>query len=173
MTFKRFAFIALLISWAATIGLLWPSPAYAAKEQVARVKDADTFEIVGKRTFGLPTSIRVLGIDTPESHIPPAKCTAERDHGLLATLYAESLVARSGGFVWTSGRAKRDKYNGRYLFKVRLLIDGAKVDWARAMVEAGFARDYGEGGDGRLTKPDWCAILAPPGEPVDLLEQVK
>jgi endonuclease YncB( thermonuclease family) len=141
----------------------------AAREGVTKVKDCDTFEIAGHTTFGLATSIRVLGIDCPESHLPPAKCPEERDHGLKAADYAKELVARSGGLVWTSGRVKRDKYNGRYLFKVWLRIDGQRVSWARAMIEAGYARDYIEDGDGKLTKPDWCKILATPGQPVDLL----
>jgi endonuclease YncB( thermonuclease family) len=142
-------------------------PASAARQNVTRVKDGDTFEIAGHKTFGLPTSIRVLGIDTPESAMPPAKCAAERDHGKAATLHAKSLVAASGGIVWTTGKVKRDKFNGRYLFKVYLRINGKRVSWGDAMIKAGFALPYAEDENGKLAKPDWCAILRD-RQPVDL-----
>lgn len=155
-----------VIFWLFVFGIalaIWASPAAAARKHVSRVKDGDTFEIVENKTFGLSSSIRVLGIDTPESEMPPAKCHVEAEMGKAATAYANELVARSGGLVWTSGAAKRDPY-GRYLFKVYLRIDGKRVGWAEAMIEAGFALPYVRTKDanGRriLVKPDWCSILA-------------
>lgn len=133
--------------------LVLSSPALAASEKVARVKDGDTFELLNRRVFNTATSIRVLGIDTPE-HDHLAKCEAERLHGIAALKYAESLVARAGSVVNLT-KIKRDKFGGRFNARVTMKIDGRRVDWATEMMAAGFARPYsGEG-----PKPDWCAIL--------------
>lgn len=148
-----------LILIASLLAIL-PAPALAERLQVSRVKDGDTFEIVGKTQFGLATSIRVFGIDTPESAMPSAKCEAEREHGDKAKAAARNLIAASGNMVWTTGAVKRDKYNGRYLATVWLRINGRRVNYASALIKAGLALPYAPDAQGHLIKPDWCAILA-------------
>jgi endonuclease YncB( thermonuclease family) len=139
---------------AAIAALLCTSPTLArTAESVARVKDGDTFELVGHRIFGTATSIRVLGIDTPE-HDYQAKCVAEKEHGIKAMLYAVDMTARAGGKV-TLSKIKRDKFGGRFNARVTLKIDGRAVDWATEMQAKGFALPF----TGQGPKPDWCAIL--------------
>jgi endonuclease YncB( thermonuclease family) len=144
--------------------ILDTSAAQAERETVTRVKDCDTFEIAGHKTFGFATSIRVDGIDCPESDLPPAKCPAERDLGLEAKAYAKVLADGSGGLVWRSKKVKQDKYNSRYLARVKVRVNGKRVDWAKHMIEKGYALPYVyvRNADGKrtLTKPDWCAIIA-------------
>lgn len=105
-------------------------PAYAG----TYVIDGDTISVDGER-------IRLLGVDSPETH--GAKCESERQAGLAAKRFtAEAL---EWGVV-TLERGRRDKY-GRTLAKV--FIDGR--DLAELLIEAGHGRAY----HGEKRRP-WC-----------------
>lgn len=91
-------------------------------------------------------AVRALGIDTPESHMPPAKCPAEKAKGLAAALYARGLL-KPGQRVRVQF-VKWDKYGGRFDGSIEL-PDGR--DFALTMIASGRARAY-DGGK----KGSWC-----------------
>jgi endonuclease YncB( thermonuclease family) len=95
-------------------------------------------------------SVRVMGIDTPESRMPPAKCEKEARLGLIAKGYFTQQFdgATKVTFRWAG---EKDKYGGRVLGSV-LLPNGK--DWAESAIKRDLARPYGL--DGSLTKSDWC-----------------
>ena len=133
-----------------------PAPPEAASVRfvatgVERVIDADTFAIDREWTPWryLDWSIRVRGIDTPESTWRAA-CAEERALGLRATEYAKALIAQHGHKVRVRNVAF-DKYGGRLVADVAL-SDGSS--YAGRLMVAGYARPY----DGTGPKPDWCAI---------------
>jgi micrococcal nuclease len=104
------------------------------------VVDGDTI----KAPFG-PT-YRILGYDTPETHL--AKCDAERELGFAAKAKLEELLRRGEVRVLESG--KTDRY-GRSLAKVT--VNGE--DLARVMIREGLARPYhGE------KRRSWCDLSA-------------
>jgi endonuclease YncB( thermonuclease family) len=156
------AFTVLAVLAVATYAM---PPAFARAEHILRVIDGDTFEIAGHRSFGEPTIVRVIGLDTPE-HDAKAKCPAERAHGDAAKKHAEDLASLSAGRVWLTGKPHKDKY-GRWLFNAALRIDGRRLDWSEAMIHTGYGRIYVRDAKGKLIKPDWCAILR--AKPANLL----
>jgi endonuclease YncB( thermonuclease family) len=160
---NRFLVFLLMLALAAAVTVTaFISSAQAERVLVSRVKDGDTFELTSHKTFGLASSIRVRGIDTPE-HDALAKCPREREAGMRAMAFTRALIAESGGVVWID-RIGRDKYNGRFLARVRVRIGAQRIDLAEALTAADLAQPYsGEG-----SKPDWCPAVAN-GAPVDLL----
>jgi micrococcal nuclease len=110
------------------------------------VTDGDTI----KSTVKLPcplcnVSVRILGIDTPESTYL-AKCPAEKAKGLEAKAFLINIT--TGQTEMMARNIKWDKYGGRIDANVE--ING--VDIGKAMIAKGFAKPYtGEG-----PKPDWC-----------------
>lgn len=95
-------------------------------------------------------SVRVMGIDTPESRIPPAKCEKEVRLGVIAKGWAREQFdgATTVTFKWAG---EKDKYGGRVLGSVNL---PSGKDWATEIIKRDLARPYGI--DGNLTKSDWC-----------------
>lgn len=93
--------------------------------------------------------VRIYGIDTPESRMPPAKCEAEVKKGLDAKHYAQSIIKR--GDLVKVRFVTQDKYACRIVGLVTL-PDGR--DFTETMIKEGYARPYGQ--DGNLTKSDWC-----------------
>jgi micrococcal nuclease len=117
-----------------------------------KVLDGDTVKVVCPE-FPLPfqhLSVRVIGIDTPESREPPAKCVKEVKLGLIAKEWAKAVFKGETKvtFTWAG---EDDKYGGRVLGNV-ILPNGR--DWAEEAIRLGHARPYGL--DGSLTKSDWC-----------------
>jgi micrococcal nuclease len=113
------------------------------------VTDGDTVRVRVPDWSGTPfgtISVRILGIDTPESQKAFAKCDKELDLGKVAKDYAKQLVPPNTrvGFVYRGN----DKYGGRVLGTLTL-PDGR--DFATVMVGAGMARPY----DGKK-KGSWC-----------------
>ena len=104
------------------------------RSMALRVIDGDTFDYAGER-------IRILDIDTPETH--PARCAYEAELGARATERLRQLLARPFE-LQTAGRDE-DRY-GR---KLRIVeVNGVSV--GDTLVREGLARWY-EGG----RKP-WC-----------------
>jgi endonuclease YncB( thermonuclease family) len=119
---------------------------------VVKMEDGDTVKVSIPAFQNTPfyiLSVRIHGIDTPESSKAHAKCPAEITAGKVASQYAKTLV-KPGDHV-TVGYMGVDKYGGRILGSITL-DDGR--DWATTLLSKGYANPY----DGK-TKADWCAIL--------------
>jgi endonuclease YncB( thermonuclease family) len=99
------------------------------------VIDGDTFKL-GSET------IRIAGIDAPETH--PPRCMEEARLGLAATEALRDLLS-SGTVSLSDSGADHDQY-GRLLRNVA--VDGRDV--GQAMIASGMARPFGAG-----RKP-WC-----------------
>jgi endonuclease YncB( thermonuclease family) len=106
------------------------------------VIDGDTFKL-GQR------SIRIIGIDAPETH--PARCPEEARLGELATAKLQQLLnERPFEMVAPIYRA-HDQY-GRDLRVIRRLIpDGSYQNMADEIRKAGLAHRYAGG-----FKTGWC-----------------
>lgn len=128
--------------------LLSTTLSHAYRLEVIRVIDGDTIQvstpIVGVPELGKTISIRLIGIDTPESTFR-AKCDKERVAGTAAKKFLVELV-KPGSIVevmvigW-------DKYGGRILGTAS--VNG--IDISKLMIAKGHARRYsGE------TKSNWC-----------------
>ena len=113
-----------------------------------RVVDGDTLDFAG-----LDATLRIRGIDTPESG-GRAGCSAERRASVAATAYAEELVARADSVRPVLGREiERDRW-GRYLGDAELSEGSSTYSFADAMLASGHARrwDYDSG----QRRPEWC-----------------
>ena len=115
---------------------------------VVRVVDGDSVVVAIPAWAATPfgtISVRIAGIDTPESRKPPAKCAAEVVLGKAASAFAKGLVKPGDAVVVTyQGLDKYARVDGALT-----LPDGR--DWAAVMLGNGMARAY-DGG----TKSSWC-----------------
>ena len=117
---------------------------------VLNVTDGDTIKVRVPAWSATPfetISLRVIGIDTPESRRPPARCQAEVAKGIAAKAFARDHLKLGTAVSFTFQGF--DKYGGRILSRLDL-PDGR--DFALTMIAAGHARAY----DGRK-KESWCA----------------
>ena len=123
--------------------LLATSPAFAEPCKIEKVTDGDTLKLKEK-VHGLPLSIRLFGVDTPEKG-KRAKCDKEAIAGDAATLLTEKLVKNA---TTIDCKFKDwDKYGGRILAEVYL--NGKSL--SDSLIEEGLARKYhGE------KKGSWC-----------------
>lgn len=111
------------------------------------VTDGDTIKTVVTLPCPLcEVSIRINGIDTPESTKRLAMCEKERLLGIEATEFLRRLVAQHTLMVVTN--AEWDKYGGRILGTV--YVNG--INLGQAMIDAGLAKPYFGSGP----KPNWC-----------------
>lgn len=108
---------------------------------VLSVTDGDTLRVRATPWihWTFETSVRVVGIDTPEKG-HRAKTRAEAALGERATLFAREQFP-VGSTVRLS-MLEDDKYGGRCLAAVTR-DDGA--DWASLLIDAGLARPYSGG----------------------------
>lgn len=137
----------------AAVALLLSPPALAKSWQVASVHDGDTFSLQGRFTpWGLPLSVRVLGVDTPE--LWTAKCPQEKAAAVAARDHVRDLVRQAGGLVTLDVKGW-DKYGGRVNAQVYLRINRKRVDLAQNLIAGGFAAPYSGSGP----KRDWCEFL--------------
>lgn len=116
---------------------------------VVRVIDGDTIKLDMVSWSSTPfqvMDVRIFGIDSPESRMPPAKCVTEVKRGKVATNFARTLAA-PGDPVWLTymGHDKYFRIDGA----VRLKDDS---DFAEAMIKAGMAAPY----TGHGPKTNWC-----------------
>ena len=88
-------------------------------------------------------SVRIRGVDTPETHRP--KCDAERRAGRAATAFVKAAVARARVVVIRN--PKWGRYGGRVVADVD--IDGRSL--AALLIANGLGRPY----DGGRRK-GWC-----------------
>ena len=111
-----------------------PGPGGGSRAVVARAVDGDTLKVtVGGRL----ESVRVLGIDTPETHRPgtPVECGGPQASAAMARL---APVGAAVVLEPDSGQDRRDRY-GRLLAYVRL-GDGRSA--GAEQVRAGWAESY-------------------------------
>lgn len=92
------------------------------------------------------TSVRINGIDTPESQPRYAACAKEVELGLQAKALTQKLVGVNTKMDVTN--IEWDKYGGRILGTV--VINGKNV--GQELINAGLAKPY----FGTGPKPDWC-----------------
>ncbi len=106
------------------------------------VVDGDTI-ILGTRT------IRVIGIDAPETH--PARCPAEAQQGEAATQMLLKLVNQGPFTLAGPVPAVHDQYGRELRHLLRARPDGSVQSLADDMVAAGVARPYLNG-----SRNPWC-----------------
>ncbi len=113
---------------------------------VRGVVDGDTIQTVLELPCPLCyASIRILGIDTPESNFL-AKCSAEQVKGTAAKEFLKEYVGDATTMIVRN--IKWDKYGGR----INANVDINGVDIGKLMIEKGYARPY----RGIGPKSDWC-----------------
>ena len=111
---------------------------HSYKATVVRIVDADTIEFkidLGFYMFS-QQKIRVAEFDAPETYRP--KSEEERDHGTLATEFAETLLPI--GSEVTLHTIKKGKYR---FVAIVILQDGSS--FAELMIENGFAKQESYG----------------------------
>jgi len=116
------------------------SPAVAIVAIALSVTDGDTVRVRIPDWAGTPfgtISVRVLGINAPESTQANAKCEKELLLGQQAKAYAKQLIHPNDRLLFTYGGA--DKYGGRVLGRLQL-PDGR--DYGQTMLSAGLAQPY-------------------------------
>jgi micrococcal nuclease len=133
----RLAVVTALLAGLA-LAIASPAGAVTLKGTVASVVDGDTFKV---RSKGHLTTVRMVGIDTPETRHPskPIQC-----YGPSATREARNLlkVGRSVRLVSDSTQDTRDRY-GRFLAYVYLPgRSGAKGSVNYTLVARGAAKVY-------------------------------
>ena len=108
----------------------------------ACVIDGDTFKLGDRK-------VRIIGIDTPETH--PSRCAREAEMGEAATERLQELL-NEGPFQMTAPIYGRTDRYGRDLRAIsRTLPNGSQQSIAAEMRESGFARRYLGGFRG-----GWC-----------------
>lgn len=102
---------------------------------VIKVTDGDTFHV--KLSNGEERTIRVIGIDTPETKDPgkPVQC-----YGPEASAEATELLTGEQVLLTRDPSQGDRDYYGRYLREVYLTTGGR--DYGQVMIEYGFAREY-------------------------------
>ncbi len=125
--------------------------------QVVRVVDGDTIVAnveVWPRVL-IKTSVRLAGVDTPESSRRFAKCDEERVLGVKAKQYVRDLIKPGDPIIVVN--PKLGKYAGRVVADIKYQQFFANyADLAELLKTAGFARPY-DGGK----KSDWCSKGGP------------
>jgi len=116
---------------------------------VLKVVDGDTLRVhvEGFPAAFDPIDVRVVGLDTPEHLMPPARSECEVVLGRKASDFARSLIKAGATITITYTPGREDKY--RRLLGVVTLPDGRI--WSDVMISARLGRPY----DGR-TKAPWC-----------------
>lgn len=135
-----------------------PASSQTYQATVVRVVDGDSVIVSVPAWAATPfgtMSVRISGIDTPESRKPPAKCKAEVALGKAASAYAKTLVQPGAPVVLTlKGWDKYFRLDGALT-----LPDGR--DWGSVMLVGGYAAPY-DGGK----KRSWCRKAPkPPVQP--------
>ncbi len=112
--------------------------------QVVSILDGDTFTVRVGVWLGqeVETSVRILGIDTPEMH---SDCRQERS--MAQTAKNELITLLKDGTV-TLYNIRNDKYAGRVLANAKT---AGGTDISTHMIQKGLARPY----EGKARKK-WC-----------------
>ena len=128
MTRTRVVVVATL---AATLGAWWLQPDVSSTVRVTQVADGDTITVQGHTPNSRPETVRLLGVDTPETHHPKKGVQCFGPEASAAT--AEHLLGKQ--VTIELGLQPKDVY-GRTL--ARVIIDGKSFsEW---LVSHGYAR---------------------------------
>jgi micrococcal nuclease len=111
--------------------------ATAGRARVLAVVDGDTLKV--RLADGAAETVRLVGIDTPESRRPetPVECGAKRAAAELRRL----VEGRAVTLVRDPTQDARDRYG-----RVLAYVDVGRVDAGEAMVRGGWAKPYVYGG---------------------------
>jgi len=133
--------IAVMIALGMWAGLAAAQQPVTLTGTVDRVVDGDTVNIVAR---GFQTTIRLIGIDTPETKRPgyPVQCGGPQASAETARLLP---VGRAVRVVSDPSQDARDKYN-RFLGYIYAGGSGARGSINYRLVSAGFAKAYIYGG---------------------------
>ncbi len=128
--------LALLLAAAAVLGgrAVTNQPPERISGTVIRVVDGDTLHVQVRQR---DETVRLLGIDTPESHRPgtPVECGARG-----ATRALEALASgRRVRLVSDPTQDKRDRYGRRLAY---VMLRGSGTDLGELMVRRGWAEVY-------------------------------
>jgi endonuclease YncB( thermonuclease family) len=113
----------------------------------SRILNAECFS---KRTKMATLSIRVYGVDTPESIKPPAKCAAEVARGLRAKEFVKKNI-KAGDTILIK-HIPGEKYQCR--IDAEILFGPLNQNLTATLIAAKLARPYGV--NGNLKKSNWC-----------------
>jgi endonuclease YncB( thermonuclease family) len=146
----------LVMSMQAEAATLEPT-SFSAK--VVHVVDGDTFRVVPdggcRPTILCPLTIRVYGIDTPESRsgggLGGAKCDKEKRLGVIVKAWAKQKMF--GATVIVSPLAEQTDPRGRMIAAVALPTG---TDYAALAIRTGRAQAYDPAKAKDFVKPDWC-----------------
>ncbi len=134
---------ALLIVLGAACATAAASPrALTLRGDVSRVVDGDTIAV---RVRGFETTVRLLGIDTPETRDPdaPVQCFGPQASARTAALLP---VGRAVSLVTDPTQDTRDRYNRLLAYVYRPGHSGARGSVNFALVATGYAKVYVYGG---------------------------
>ena len=117
-----------------------PAPAPAARPataRVVRVVDGDTLKV--RLTTGPIVTVRLIGIDTPETRKPgtPVQCGGPNATARMRTLAFRNGTGRSVTLSSDPTQDRTDRY-GRTL----AYVDAGGVDLGRSMIASGWAKSY-------------------------------
>jgi len=138
---RHWWFVLLLLAAAAACGRAGQPPRTASPGEPATAVAVSVVEVIDGDTIkvdrgGAEVTIRMLGMDTPETHDPrkPVQCFGAAAAARAVQLLAGRQVALTGD----PSQARLDKY-GRELDYV-WLPDGILYDWE--MIRDGYAHEY-------------------------------
>jgi len=111
--------------------------AQAASARVVRVIDGDTLKV--RLTGGRIATVRLIGIDTPETRKPgtPVECGGPQATARMKKLALRSGVGRAVRLTSDPTQDRVDRY-GRML----AYVNAGGVDFGRTMVASGWAKTY-------------------------------
>ncbi len=119
-----------------------PAPASAptaqtAKARIVRVIDGDTLEV--RLTSGPTATVRLIGIDTPETRRPatPVECGGPDATARMKMLAFSRGIGRIVDLTSDPTQDRVDRF-GRLL----AYVQGGGVDLGRSMISSGWARTY-------------------------------
>ncbi len=113
------------------------SAAHTAKARVVRVIDGDTLKV--RLTTGQTVTVRLIGIDTPETRKPgtPVQCG-----GLDATARMKKLALRNGSGRSVTLRSDPTQDRVDRFGRVLAYVNAGATDFGRTMVSSGWAKVY-------------------------------
>jgi endonuclease YncB( thermonuclease family) len=162
ITFEQKLGWGLLVAGLTLMILAFCAPVYAGefdfKSQVERVQDGDTFIASVENcnpAILCPVTVRVFGIDTPESRrgLRGGKCDKELRLGVIAKAWAlQKLLGKTVTIVPLAKKLQDDPY-GRLLGSVTM--PNGK-DYSAEAIRIGHAREFVKNKRGKLQKSDWC-----------------
>jgi len=111
--------------------------AQSATARVVRVIDGDTLKV--RLTTGQAVTIRLIGIDTPETHKPrtPVQCGGEAATASMKKLAFSHGIGRIVTLKSDPTQDRIDRY-GRLL----AYVNGGNSDFGRTMISSGWAKLY-------------------------------